>query len=145
VVTSRFAASVSVLLGDPSDADSVLAAFYALGVRRGAWVVHRAEPGDASEARRALTEAGFATHAHEQSGQLSILETDALGAGDSAQRQWDRYRRLAGEYGKRALWQARSVGQLTLADRVSEASVPTTVVTLELRVDRSAESTSARR
>ena len=78
---------MAILLGGPDRLNGVLAAFYALGVKRGGWVVHRADPGRADRDRDLLIAAGFDVDLSISTGQFQIFEFDPReSAADAATR-----------------------------------------------------------
>jgi MEDS: MEthanogen/methylotroph, DcmR Sensory domain len=67
---------LAVFLRGPDELPAVLAAFFALGARRGGWLAHRALPGDAERERELLTEAGLDVAGLEADGRMVIVEMD---------------------------------------------------------------------
>jgi hypothetical protein len=67
---------VAVLLRSHDELPEVLASFYALGAKRGGWLVHRVRPGEADADRAILTEAGLDVAGLESSGRLQLVELD---------------------------------------------------------------------
>jgi hypothetical protein len=65
---------VAILLDSADDVAPTLASFYALGLRRGGWLFHRALPGHADADRQALTGAGLDVESLESSGRLEVCE-----------------------------------------------------------------------
>lgn len=65
---------VAILLDSPDDVAPTLASFYALGLRRGGWLFHRALPGRADTDRQALAAAGLDVEGLESQGRLELCE-----------------------------------------------------------------------
>ena len=84
---------LAVFLRSADELPGVLASFYALGVRRGGWLAHRALPGHADRERALLTEAGLDVAALEEQERMVVVEIDfthpAEGSADSWQRALD--------------------------------------------------------
>jgi hypothetical protein len=64
-----------MLLRNAGDVPGAQASFYALGVRRNGWVMHRAWPGQADAERERLRAAGLDVDALEAEGRLAVDET----------------------------------------------------------------------
>ena len=79
---------VAVRLRDPEQLYGILAAFYALGIRRNGWVVHISRPGRVASDRERLNAAGFDVARHEPSGQFAIGEFDLAEAPAIAGVRW---------------------------------------------------------
>jgi hypothetical protein len=79
---------LAVLLRGPDELPGVLASFFALGVRRGGWLAHRALPGDAERERALLTEAGLDVAGLEADGRMVIVEMDFDSPVEDSARPW---------------------------------------------------------
>jgi hypothetical protein len=79
---------LAVLLRGPDELPGVLASFFALGVRRGGWLAHRALPGDVERERALLTDAGLDVAGLEADGRMVIVEMDFSGSPDDSARPW---------------------------------------------------------
>jgi hypothetical protein len=66
---------LAILLRSAADVPAAQASFYALGVQRNGWVMHRAWPGEAERERIKLREAGLDVDDLEARGRLAIDET----------------------------------------------------------------------
>ena len=98
---------LAVLLHDADELPEVLVSFYALGVRRGGWLAHRALPGDTDHERRVLSDAGLDVAALEASARMAIVELDF---DVPAERSTDRWRSALDDalaQGCTGLWYAR--------------------------------------
>ena len=98
---------LAVLLHDADELPEVLVSFYALGVRRGGWLAHRALPGDTDHERRVLSDAGLDVAALEASERMAIVELDF---DVPAERSTDRWRSALDDalaQGCTGLWYAR--------------------------------------
>ena len=85
----------------------VLVSLYALGIRRGGWLAHRALPGDTDHERQVLTDAGLDVAALEASDRMVIVELDF---DVPAERSTDRWRSALDDalaQGCTGLWYAR--------------------------------------
>jgi hypothetical protein len=79
---------LAVLLRGPDELPAVLASFFALGIRRGGWLAHRALPGDAERERALLTDAGLDVAGLEAEGRMVIVEMDFDTPPDDSARPW---------------------------------------------------------
>jgi hypothetical protein len=100
---------MAVMLGSPDELHPVLAAFYALGVKRGGWVVHRARPGEVARDRGRLTDAGLDCGALEAGGKFVIAEFDLSETPEQASERWLAELERALASGFSALWYSRFV------------------------------------
>jgi hypothetical protein len=67
---------LAVFLRGADELPDVLVSFYALGVRRGGWLAHRALPGGTGHERDVLTRAGLDVAALEAADRMVIAELD---------------------------------------------------------------------
>jgi hypothetical protein len=105
---------LAVFLRGPDELPQVLASFFALGVRRGGWLAHRALPGDADRERALLTEAGLDVAGLEADGRMVIVEMDFSVPPDESARPWVKELDGALARGLTGLWYGRfPVGQTT--------------------------------
>ena len=103
---------LAVLLRGPEELPRVLASFFALGVRRGGWLAHRALPGDVERERALLTEAGLDVAGLEAEGRMVIVEMDFSSPIDDSARPWLTALDDALARGHTGLWYGRfPVGQ----------------------------------
>jgi MEDS: MEthanogen/methylotroph, DcmR Sensory domain len=79
---------VAILLRSPSEIHRVQASFYAVGVRRNGFVVHRALPGRCDRDRTGLARAGLDVPALEQAGKLVVDETPVTEPADTWAQRW---------------------------------------------------------
>jgi MEDS: MEthanogen/methylotroph, DcmR Sensory domain len=98
---------LAVLLRGPDELPGVLASFFALGVRRGGWLAHRALPGDAERERELLTEAGLDVAGLEADGQMVIVEMDFDTSPEDSVRPWLQKLDDALARGSTGLWYGR--------------------------------------
>jgi MEDS: MEthanogen/methylotroph, DcmR Sensory domain len=103
---------LAVLLRGPEELPRVLASFFALGIRRGGWLAHRALPGDVERERALLTEAGLDVAGLEAEGRMVIVEMDFSSPPDDSARPWLKALDDALARGMTGLWYGRfPVGQ----------------------------------
>jgi hypothetical protein len=98
---------LAVLLQTADELPALLVSFYALGVRRGGWLAHRALPGNTDHERRVLSDAGLDVAALEHAGQMVMVELDF---GVPAEHSTDRWRSALDDalaQGRTGLWYAR--------------------------------------
>lgn len=98
---------LAVLLRSEGELPGVLASFYALGAKRGGWLVHRSPAGEASADRRRLAAAGLEVAALEATGRLVIGEFDPDEAPERSTEPWERGLEQALSDGYSALWYSR--------------------------------------
>jgi MEDS: MEthanogen/methylotroph, DcmR Sensory domain len=114
---------LAVFLRSEDEIPGVLASFYSLGLRRGAWLAHRALPGEADRERELLTEAGLAVAELEADGRLVVVEMDYEAPAEGSAEPWREALEAALERGFTSLWYGR-------------AAVPAEVVDGMLAVER---------
>ena len=107
LVERGFCPHLAALLKTPDQLPSVLASFYALGARRGGWMVHRSVAGEADADRRALSGAGLDPAALEAAGQLVIAEFDPAEPPERSTEPWERGLEEALARGHTGLWYSR--------------------------------------
>ena len=71
---------MAVVLRSGRELPAVLVSFYALGARRGGWVVHHAMPGECGRDRERLTAGGLDVDGLEATRSLVVFEFDPGGA-----------------------------------------------------------------
>jgi hypothetical protein len=98
---------LAVFLSGPDELPTVLASFFALGIRRGGWLAHRALPGDAERERSLLTEAGLDVAELEADGRMVIVEMDFSVPVDDSARPWVKELDDALSRGCTGLWYGR--------------------------------------
>jgi len=98
---------LAVLLRAPEELPELLVSFYALGIRRGGWLAHRALPGNAERERRVLTDAGLDVAALETSGRMVIVELDFDAPAEGSTDRWAQALDAALARGCTGLWYAR--------------------------------------
>ena len=98
---------LAVFLRAPEELPELLVSFYALGIRRGGWLAHRALPDDAERERRMLTEAGLDVAALEASGRMVIVELDFDAPAEGSTDRWAEALDAALARGCTGLWYAR--------------------------------------
>jgi MEDS: MEthanogen/methylotroph, DcmR Sensory domain len=98
---------LAVLLRSQERLASVLAAFYALGAKRGGWLVHRVLQGDSEHERERLAGAGLDVAALEAAGHLLLAEFDAAEPPEDSTRRWERGLKAALSDGYTGLWYSR--------------------------------------
>lgn len=79
---------VAIVLRSPAEIYQVQASFYALGLRRNAFVVHRSLPGRSDRDRAGLAHAGLDVGAVEEAGRLVVDETPVTEPADSWAQRW---------------------------------------------------------
>jgi hypothetical protein len=111
---------MAVLLHAPSELPNVLASFYALGAKRGGWLVHRSVQGESDSDRAMLAQAGLDVAVIEDAQSLVIAEFDPAEPPENSTGPWARGLENALERGFTGLWYSRfAVGP----DRQQFASV----------------------
>jgi MEDS: MEthanogen/methylotroph, DcmR Sensory domain len=98
---------LAVFLRGPDELPGVLVSFYALGVRRGGWLAHRALPGDAGHERQVLTDAGLDVAELEASDRMVIAEIDFSSPPEGSTDSWQEALDAALARGLTGLWYAR--------------------------------------
>jgi hypothetical protein len=106
-VPVRACEHLAVLLRSEDELPGVLASFYALGARRGGWLVQRALEGDADGERARLASAGLAVETLEAEGHLLIEEFDPTETPERSTERWERALDDALGRGYSALWYSR--------------------------------------
>jgi MEDS: MEthanogen/methylotroph, DcmR Sensory domain len=99
---------LAVLIRTEDELLPVLATFYALGVRRGGWLVHRARPAEQDAHRSALEAAGLPVRELEAERRMAIAELDPSAPAAKAAEAWSRELDAALARGYDAGWYARS-------------------------------------
>jgi MEDS: MEthanogen/methylotroph, DcmR Sensory domain len=99
---------LAVFLRSADELPGVLVSFYALGLRRGGWLAHRALPGDAERERELLTEAGLDVAALESDGRMVVVEMDFAAPAEGSAAPWREALDAALARGCTGLWYARS-------------------------------------
>ena len=100
---------MAVLLRTPEELYPVLASFYALGAKRGGWIVHRSRPGEVESDRAQLVSAGLNVAELEAAGTLSIVEFDMAETPEQASTRWLAQLDAALAKGFTAMWYSRFV------------------------------------
>jgi ribosome modulation factor len=98
---------MAVVLRSGRELPAVLVSFYALGARRGGWVVHHAMPGECDHDRERLTAAGLDVGGLETPGSLVFFEFDPAEAPEAAAERFEPLLAAALERGHSALWYSR--------------------------------------
>jgi len=98
---------LAVFLRAPDELPELLVSFYALGVRRGGWLAHRALPGDAEHERQVLTDGGLDVAGLEASGRMVIVELDFDAPAEGSTDRWAEALDAALARGCSGLWYAR--------------------------------------
>jgi hypothetical protein len=98
---------LAVFLRGPDELPQVLASFFALAVRRGGWLAHRALPGDADRERELLTAAGLDVAGLEADGRMVIVEMDFEVPPEESARPWLEKLDAALARGCTGLWYGR--------------------------------------
>jgi hypothetical protein len=98
---------LAVFLRAAAELPELLVSFYALGVRRGGWLAHRALPAHAERERRVLTEAGLDVAALEAAGRMVIVELDFDVPAEGSTDGWTAALDAALARGCTGLWYAR--------------------------------------
>jgi MEDS: MEthanogen/methylotroph, DcmR Sensory domain len=98
---------MAVVLRSGRELPAVLVSFYALGARRGGWVVHHALPGQCDRDRERLTAGGLEVGELETAGGLVLFEFDPAEAPDAAAERFEPLLADALERGHSALWYSR--------------------------------------
>jgi MEDS: MEthanogen/methylotroph, DcmR Sensory domain len=79
---------VAILLRSPAEIYRVQASFYAIGLRRNGFVVHRSLPGRSDRDRTGLARAGLDVAALEEAGRLVVDETPVTEPADDWAQRW---------------------------------------------------------
>jgi MEDS: MEthanogen/methylotroph, DcmR Sensory domain len=98
---------LAVFLRSPDELPGVLVNFYALGVRRGGWLAHRALPGGADRERALLTGAGLNVAELEADDRMVIVEMDFSHPAEGSADPWQEQLDAALARGLTGLWYAR--------------------------------------
>jgi hypothetical protein len=98
---------MAVVLRSGRELPAVLVSFYALGARRGGWVVHHAVPGQCDRDRERLATAGLDVADLESAGSLAFFEFDPSEAPRDAAERFEPLLAGALERGHSALWYSR--------------------------------------
>ena len=99
---------LAVLIRTEDELLPVLATFYALGVRRNGWLVHRARPAEQDAHRSALEAAGLPVRELEAERRMAIAELDPSAPAEATAETWARELDAALARGHEAGWYARS-------------------------------------
>jgi MEDS: MEthanogen/methylotroph, DcmR Sensory domain len=99
---------LAVLIRTEDELLPVLASFYALGLRRNGWLVHRARPEDTAAHRSALEAAGVPVDELEADGRMAIAELDPWAPAEQTAEAWSRELDAALGRGYAAGWYSRS-------------------------------------
>lgn len=98
---------MAVVLRSGRELPAVLVSFYALGARRGGWVVHHALPGECERDRQRLAAGGLEIGDLEGAGSLVLFEFDPAEAPDAAAERFEPLLADALGCGHSALWYSR--------------------------------------
>jgi hypothetical protein len=98
---------MAVVLRSGRELPAVLVSFYALGARRGGWVVHHALPGQCDRDRERLAAGGLDAGGLETAGSLVFFEFDPTEAPEAAAERFEPLLADALERGHSALWYSR--------------------------------------
>jgi hypothetical protein len=98
---------LAVFLSSSDELPRVLADFYALGVRRGGWLAHRALPGDAERERELLTAEGLDVAGLEAQERMVVVEMDPAAPAEGSADPWREALDDALARGCTGLWYAR--------------------------------------
>ena len=98
---------MAVVLRSGRELPAVLVSFYALGARRGGWVVHHALPGACERDRERLQAGGLEVGDLEGAGSLVLFEFDPAEAPDAAAERFEPLLADALARGHSALWYSR--------------------------------------
>jgi hypothetical protein len=98
---------MAVVLRSGRELPAVLVSFYALGARRGGWVVHHAVPTQCDRDRERLTAAGLDVGGLEAAGSLVLFEFDPAEAPEAAAERFEPLLADALARGHSALWYSR--------------------------------------
>ena len=98
---------MAVVLRSGRELPAVLVSFYALGARRGGWVVHHALPGARERDRERLQAGGLEVGDLEGAGSLVLFEFDPAEAPDAAAERFEPLLADALARGHSALWYSR--------------------------------------
>jgi len=99
---------LAVLMRAQEELLPVLASFYALGLRRNGWLVHRVLPDEEAEHRAALEAAGVPVAELESAGRMAIARLDPSAPAAATAETWSRELDAALARGYDAGWYARS-------------------------------------
>jgi MEDS: MEthanogen/methylotroph, DcmR Sensory domain len=99
---------LAVFLRSLDELPGVLVSFYALGLRRGGWLAHRALPGDGDRERELLTEAGLDVAGLEAEDRMVVVEMDFEEPAEGSAEPWRRALDGALAAGSTGLWYARA-------------------------------------
>jgi MEDS: MEthanogen/methylotroph, DcmR Sensory domain len=88
LVDTRRCPHAAMLLRSPAEIHPVQASFYALGLRRNGFVVHRSLPGRPDRDRAGLARAGLDVAALEEAGRLVVDETPVTEPAESWAQRW---------------------------------------------------------
>lgn len=98
---------MAVVLRSGRELPAVLVSFYALGARRGGWVVHHAVPGQCDRDRERLTAAGLDVAGLQAADSLVFFEFDPTEAPQAAAERFEPLLADALERGRSGLWYSR--------------------------------------
>ena len=98
---------MAVVLRSARELPAVLVSFYALGARRGGWVVHHAVPTQCDRDRDRLAAAGLDVAALETAGSLVLFEFDPAEGPEAAAERFEPLLADALARGHSALWYSR--------------------------------------
>jgi hypothetical protein len=98
---------MAVLLKREEDLIPVLASFYALGAKRGAWLAHRSVQGGVERDRRRLARAGLHIETLEADERLAMVEFDPAEDPAASPASWRKALDEALEAGLTGLWYSR--------------------------------------
>ena len=98
---------MAVLLKRDEDVIPVLASFYALGAKRGAWLAHRSVLGQVERDRQRLARAGLQVEGLEADERLTMVEFDPAEDPAASPAPWREALDEALEVGLTGLWYAR--------------------------------------
>jgi hypothetical protein len=98
---------MAILLDSFGDVPSALASFYALGVRREGWLIHRALPGQGEADRQALTAAGLPVADLEAAGRFEMCELPVSDPPETWAEPWVPVVQRQIEAGFDAVWWSR--------------------------------------
>jgi len=104
LLQARRCPHLAMLLRSMSEVHPAQASFYALGVRRNGFVIHRAHPGRADAERAALRAAGLDVDSLEAAGRLAIDETAITDPPGTWAQRWTGAVDTAVERGFDAVW-----------------------------------------
>ena len=99
---------LAVFLRSMEELPGVLVTFYALGLRRGGWLAHRALPGDKDRERTMLTRRGSTSPSWRPTDRMVVVEMDYDAPAEGSAEPWREALDAALERGCTGLWYARS-------------------------------------